>query len=1541
MGDNKTRMRTSGEQAAAMAAVPTTSQASTTMTIHSIRVGSMVHVASRTWPGINKPGGAARVLKLHYNTSNNAVATTANNNSSAIVNAIVAVDVHYMVEGRREKRVLMEFVTHAPELEDNVDMDMEEDFDPAPPWAKATAATTSDAPQQQQQHLSQAPASMGGTKENAGIGGEAVSTAPRLPPPSALTRRRVEGRRRVLRDRAALLGRCTRCGSLRLDCGSCDFAYDNDNSHSGVLPLQDANSNDKKQNQSNDNAQKNKITEEQQKRQEQQRNNRSKKKKLSKKKRNKKKITADSFIQAQGSGASSLRTKGRLLMSPVREELLDEGSTTNIHSSGSSSESDGDNQHENYEHRDSDNDSSSDDNNSFLAKIQAARRRQRQEDSGASGEQARAVRRQTSFIDSDADDSGSSSDVEDYEEYLSTLRRQQAASKRQRRRLNKFLETALQMSSSQPVATQQDVAGAGIGLNIAEQAASVLETIADSNSNAPRTTSSRPSQHQSLQRSAGTPIAAVTVATAAAERGAPATVQNHSNKDDRVNRNSEKKNNKAKTSGIIGTSSVNISSDNRSTKANESEHYDDNDNNNDDNNNMAQQEHYDVDQEESQLFDQDLTQQHQPHHPRMDNSSSVDVSSQEIVEGLPLPSFGLTAATTNTGTNINHPSRSYDEGDHMNDNDDDDTDSISMANGASGDDDNDEADHVVRMDVNDDPVQEQQPEPVYLCPQDADGFIQPEGRNVSETLPLDTVDQSAGVPFLELATFFETVANSLEEKLFRARQELVRLQSAASGRTITIQLQQQQQSQNLYVTLCLSLIRDGVDQCQACLRRLESRKEAASFLSQLSSNKERRRFHLRNESFGFRHTGLNNQVETLMKEVRAFVKEVSASVKKSSEEATLDQNIFDTHSTSESSDNENEGSSGSEQVGRGGGCANNGNKNEEKDSNLPFYYTSDSGDDCGEDNGNRGQQTYYSSAEDEDYRGLGLDDDDSAVASHNAARNNMNHRPPSSLNDNNNRNVPDRPFDPHEHATTRKRPRSTNANNDNNDRHSRSRGSGSGRPRQKQKKHHSRSRDDTSVQRPKANGARHGGLLLQSSQSKRVKSTSNKSSHHGKRNRSRSDSTAGGRFHQLFGLQGHGQTSHGRSSRGTSSSERGNKAKNSSHHEHPSASSSGDGTRGSRQHDNLQHQDRSNHNDDQQNVLPWQDGDSDNDNADADDPDGSQYQIMSASQRQRSASHQEGSSSFGTGSANVNGIAGAINGGASAPGTNATGQLSIQNFARPTQSNAHRPTMTDLFQRIQENKNNDADASHQAIMGQSSSVAAMNAAGSVGATSDDHYAHSFAVLLEHGKTSLVSLWKSSSHPNANDNGIAIANRSTVEFFKTACSILKEVPSFVELLHCGGPHLYRCLELCTVMFEFLKERGRDSLLEAAAAMHNKNTPEGRILASPQVLAEVVHLQVVDLIYSQYLVDAWGGAPRLSRDAWSMLHNLISVVASSFPVVELLSNIMIKQFKCQEWRQLSASSSHLKGFVSSCNSKEIRQYFQTGEKKMGPGESASIS
>lgn len=128
---------------------------------YKIRVGSMVEVARRMWPGINQPGGTARVLGIH----------TAEEPGIAGEAVIIAVDVHYIVEGRKEKRVPIQYVTHSPQYEAE-----EEGF----------------------------------IRRDGGGGGQ---------------------RRFLLRDRSQLLGRCKNCGSLRADCGACDWMMIEESSH--------------------------------------------------------------------------------------------------------------------------------------------------------------------------------------------------------------------------------------------------------------------------------------------------------------------------------------------------------------------------------------------------------------------------------------------------------------------------------------------------------------------------------------------------------------------------------------------------------------------------------------------------------------------------------------------------------------------------------------------------------------------------------------------------------------------------------------------------------------------------------------------------------------------------------------------------------------------------------------------------------------------------------------------------------------------------------------------------------------------------------------------------------------------------------------------------------------------------------------------------------------------------------------------------------------------------------------------------------------
>lgn len=126
-----------------------------------ITVGRLVEVASRTWPGINKPGGVARVVQVHFDGKDDE--TNDNKDKGEIDNQPTHVNVRYIVGSSREKRIPIEYVKLAPQYETNQSVEQ--------PTSCTYVASS-------------------------------------------------------LRDRSMLLGRCRRCGSLRTDCGSCDWAME-------------------------------------------------------------------------------------------------------------------------------------------------------------------------------------------------------------------------------------------------------------------------------------------------------------------------------------------------------------------------------------------------------------------------------------------------------------------------------------------------------------------------------------------------------------------------------------------------------------------------------------------------------------------------------------------------------------------------------------------------------------------------------------------------------------------------------------------------------------------------------------------------------------------------------------------------------------------------------------------------------------------------------------------------------------------------------------------------------------------------------------------------------------------------------------------------------------------------------------------------------------------------------------------------------------------------------------------------------------------
>jgi len=133
--------------------------------ISNITVGSMVEVARRMWPGINRPGGAGRVTRVYYDHDAGMDLDDDENRNVEHKTFPTHVNVHYVVEGGSETRIPIEYVK----------VDTELDFH----------------------------------NEKSNQNNHRFGTS----------------KSRSLRNRGLLLGRCKRCGSLRKDCGSCDLFH--------------------------------------------------------------------------------------------------------------------------------------------------------------------------------------------------------------------------------------------------------------------------------------------------------------------------------------------------------------------------------------------------------------------------------------------------------------------------------------------------------------------------------------------------------------------------------------------------------------------------------------------------------------------------------------------------------------------------------------------------------------------------------------------------------------------------------------------------------------------------------------------------------------------------------------------------------------------------------------------------------------------------------------------------------------------------------------------------------------------------------------------------------------------------------------------------------------------------------------------------------------------------------------------------------------------------------------------------------------------
>ncbi len=188
---------------------------------------SMVEVLPRTWPGINKIGGIAKVVKCHYCAATNhertdtsiekharketsKASTVTNDNSIHNQNNLQVpshVDVRYVVMGGRERMVPMEYCRPAPQFDDSYN---HANIHHVVVQSDETNATGAGRKGEQK-------------SENNG------SVVSRVSPKKI--------RARNLRDRSALLGRCTSCGSLRSDCGSCDWVKERQGEKMGISSL--------------------------------------------------------------------------------------------------------------------------------------------------------------------------------------------------------------------------------------------------------------------------------------------------------------------------------------------------------------------------------------------------------------------------------------------------------------------------------------------------------------------------------------------------------------------------------------------------------------------------------------------------------------------------------------------------------------------------------------------------------------------------------------------------------------------------------------------------------------------------------------------------------------------------------------------------------------------------------------------------------------------------------------------------------------------------------------------------------------------------------------------------------------------------------------------------------------------------------------------------------------------------------------------------------------------------------------------------------
>jgi len=167
---------------------------------------------------------------------------------------------------------------------------------------------------------------------------------------------------------------------------------------------------------------------------------------------------------------------------------------------------------------------------------------------------------------------------------------------------------------------------------------------------------------------------------------------------------------------------------------------------------------------------------------------------------------------------------------------------------------------------------------------------------------------------------------------------------------------------------------------------------------------------------------------------------------------------------------------------------------------------------------------------------------------------------------------------------------------------------------------------------------------------------------------------------------------------------------------------------------------------------------------------------------------------------------------------------------------------------------------------------------------------------------------------------------------------REHHNLTNILNCVQLHLQQSDSLLEWLYGNNNDDSLvDLLIGTFEIMNNNNSQSddpGHKFLLPPKFAELILLQIIDVIYSQRLPEVWflisnnrclKYAP-LKKGTWDKITCLIRLMNQKIPILESACSVLVKHFKTQQWKKNILTGDY---FVSSVTSEDCRHFFKTGE------------